>query len=204
MVILSWIQAHTDLLNVMLNALMLLVWVVYLHLILLSFLRQRQSILHLDLGAATDEAARCIVTNMGSEPIYLAAVIIELAFEDDQRSYIVTDRNEVPMDQAKRPLERTNKGPLAGGEALDVGSFRELVARTRPKDAVDETMEALKAITVTAVAVSNHAQTLAGGYKRFDVDWDGDARVFRPNGVITPQVRGIRRRRNLASGLAGQ
>ncbi|ALG91740.1 hypothetical protein TQ29_02295 [Actibacterium sp. EMB200-NS6] len=192
-----------DLLNLVLNALMLLVWVVYLHLILMGFLRQRQCILHLDLGAATDENARCIVTNMGSEPVYLAAVVIDLSFENRQERYVITDRSEMPLDQADRPLERTIKGPLAGGEALDLGSFRDLVGRSVATKAIDETMEALTAVTVTAVAVSNHAQSLTGGYKRFDVYWDGHIRMFRPNSVITSQVRGIWRRRDLAGAIAG-
>ena len=189
MELLSWAGAHSQTINIVINALMLVIWAVYLHTFLISFRRQRRSVLHIDLGAARDKHARCIVTNMGSETIYIAAIVIDLCIDDDWQRHVVTERKEMAEDRASRPLERTTKGPLGGGEAVDVGSFRDLVSRIEPQDAAEDAMRRFTAITVTAVAVSNQAKTLTAGLKRFDVERGGDGWVFTPEMILTRQMR---------------
>ncbi|NDV49309.1 hypothetical protein [Salipiger sp. PrR003] len=195
MTVWNWIQQNADGANVLLNGLMVLVWVIYLQLLLVSFARQRRSVLHLDLGVATDENARCILTNMGSEPIYIAAIVVELCYSSATHSFIVTDRKEMPVEEANRPLERTTKGPLGSGEALDIGSFNDLADRTRGSDAEANILDDLVSVAVTAIAASNQAQKLVGAYKRFNISRSEQIRRFRADSVTTRQLRGPLNRR---------
>jgi hypothetical protein len=48
------------------------VWLLYLHLFLTSYRRQQETVILIHRGASEDDRARCIVSNMGSEPIYVS------------------------------------------------------------------------------------------------------------------------------------
>lgn len=186
---LAWAQQHVDLIGAAMNAAMVLIWLVYLHLFLVGFIRQRRTVLHIDRGAAKDENARCIVTNMGSEPAYLVAVVAELVRDDRCDRVLVTDRDEISPENVGRPLEKTNQGPLASGEAVDIGSFWALVERARLRLGLDFTAADLDAMIVTAVAASNQAQRLEAGWKRFNIVKDGEVPRFEPDRVLTRQIR---------------
>ncbi len=194
---LDWAQQHVDLLNLALNTLMVVIWLVYLQLFLVGFLRQRRAVLHIDRGAAKDENARCIVTNMGSEPTYLVAVVVDIIRGDRRDRVAVTDRDEVSPENINRPLEKTNQGPLTSGQAVDVGSFWALVERARLRLGGDLSVDDLDAIVVTAVAASNQGQQLEAGTKRFTVSREFGPPRFDPDRVLTRQIRSPFRRRDL-------
>ncbi len=193
----EWITQNSQTLNTVLNAGMVAIWVFYLQVFLVSYRRQKRTVLHLDRGAADDETARCIVTNMGQEPTYIAAIVVDLIFEDRRERALVTDRHEMPDEKLNQPLEKTNKGPLASGEARDVGSFWDLAERAHRRLDIDVRMEDLRAMEVMAVAASNQAQKLIGGYKRFSVFRSDQIRAFAPEQVITRQIWTPWRRRRL-------
>ncbi|MGK7295343.1 MAG: hypothetical protein ACNS61_05840 [Candidatus Wenzhouxiangella sp. M2_3B_020] len=197
----QWALHHTAILNVIMNTVMVLIWVAYLQIFLVNFLRQRRTVLHIGRGAAKDENARCIVTNMGSEPAYIVGIVADLLFDDRRERALVTDKEEIAPDAVNRPLERTNQGPLSAGEAIDVGSFWELAERARLRLGLDLPMEDLKAMEITAVAASNQGQKLAGGYKCFNVCHQDGARSFQPDHIITKQINSFTRRKKIEAFL---
>ncbi|MFO7855460.1 MAG: hypothetical protein R6V44_09630 [Paracoccaceae bacterium] len=193
----EWMQQNTSMVSAIANLAMVLIWVFYFQVFLVSYLRQRRASIHIDRGAATDETARCIVTNMGEETVYLAAVVADLIFEGSRERALVTDKDELPTEQVHKPLEKTNKGPLKNGEARDIGSFWDLAQRANVRLGVEIPLSDLIAMEVTVVAASNQAQSLVGGCKRFSVVDTDDRRAFAPDGVLTRQIRSPWSRRRL-------
>lgn len=193
----EWFNQHTALISAATNIAMVVIWVSYLQVFLVSYLRQRRASLHIDRGAATDEKARCIVTNMGEETIYIAAVVVDLIFSDRRERAVATDKDELPEEEAHQPLEKTNKGPLKNGEARDIGSFWEIAQRANIRFGIEVPLVDLVAMEVTVVAASNQAHVLVGAYKRFNIAQQEGQRAFAPDGVLTTQIRSPWRRRKL-------
>lgn len=194
---LDWLQKNTELVGAMSSLAMVLIWVFYLQIFLISYLRQKRARVHIDCGAATDETARCIVTNMGQETIYLSAVVVVLISDGRCERSLATDKVELPREEVHQPLEKTNKGPLKNGEARDIGSFWDLAQRANFRLGVEIPMHELHAIEVTVVAASNQAQKLVGGYKRFKILKVDGKRTFAPDGFLTKQIGSPWRRRRL-------
>lgn len=194
---LDWVQQNTELVGAVSNVAMVLIWVLYLQIFLVSYIRQRRASVHIDRGAATDETARCIVTNMGQETIYLSAIMVELILDGRIERALVTDKEELPLEETHQPLEKTNKGPLKNGEARDIGSFWDLAQRANFRLGIEIPMNELRAMEVTVVAASNQAHMLIGGCKRFSVVQSDGRRAFAPDGMLTRQIRSPWQRRRL-------
>lgn len=60
----NWVAQHSSALQVLLNGLMVLIWILYLQIFLTSFRRQRRSDVLITVGAGVGLAARCFVTNL--------------------------------------------------------------------------------------------------------------------------------------------
>jgi hypothetical protein len=192
-------QEHYDLLNLVANLAMMVVWIAYLNLFLISFHRQNRSVLHISSAASQDSRARCILTNMGSQHIYLLAVIVDIETDDGFSRAHVTDLVEKPVEDMQNLLDRTLQGPMEPGEIRDVGSFAELADRAATQLGEDFDATRTHSMTVTAVAAANQAKELVGGYKRFAVKdhHDGEVTRFHETSTLTPQYGGLFRSRRL-------
>ncbi|MHA6347490.1 hypothetical protein [Roseivivax sp. CAU 1761] len=190
---------HHEVLNLVANLAMMLVWVAYLNLFLVSFHRQNRSVIHISSAAAVDSRARCLITNMGSNPIYLLSVIVDIETDEGTARAHVTDLVEHGIEDVQNMLDRTLQGPLEPGQVRDVGSFAELADRAT--EVLGTNFEAPKAhsMTITAVAAANQAKELVGGWKRFTVKdhRQGEASRFQPETTLTSQFSGLFRSRRL-------
>lgn len=186
---LGWAQQHVGLINATMNGLMVLIWLVYLHIFLVSYLRQNRAVIHVDRGSARDERGRCVVTNMGSETIYLLGIVVDLVSEDTRERCAVTERDEIELGDQETSLKRTNQGPLPPGEERDVGSFEDLAARASRRTGRTIDVTTYYSIVVTVVAASDQARHLVAAYKRFDVTRDGGGTRFVPGRILTRQIR---------------
>jgi hypothetical protein len=193
----GFIADHSDVINALSNVAIVLIWVVYLQLFLITFRRQSRSSIHIDRGVASDEHARCIVTNMGMEPVYLLAVVVDFGGPEAARA-VVTDRDELAEQDVAVQLDRTNQGPMAQGEARDVGSLADLMRRARRKlDAKIDRTE-IDRMRVTVVAIANQGQKLVAARKDFAAEHrPGGVTIFRPSSALTRQIRSAWRRRHL-------
>ncbi|MFP4043914.1 MAG: hypothetical protein ACLFTP_05025 [Rhodosalinus sp.] len=118
---LDWIAGNAKVLELGVALVTLFVWVGYLHIFLMSFLRQRTPVVLITTGASHDEQARCLITNMSSEPIYLLDVIADVRAGDERYSALVTERDELSFgDVVLHRVERRGglKDALARAEEL--------------------------------------------------------------------------------------
>lgn len=197
----NWLASNSATVNVVLNAAMLIVWFTYLQLIYAGFRRSNRAVIHIDMAAGANEEARCIVTNMGADTVYILGVKVELACEGGQREALVTDRMEYDGPLGGNFREKTAKGPLMGGEAVDLGSFSNILERAARQKGEDITVETCNSVEITVVVAAQQAHRLMGGYKRYDISRDGETMKFHSSDVLTPQITGWLRRRRLLNDI---
>ncbi|KUF11690.1 hypothetical protein [Pseudoponticoccus marisrubri] len=198
----TWMQENAAVLGVVLNAAMLLVWMAYLQLIFASFRKANRAVIHIASAVEQESDARCLVTNMGSDTVYLLGIKVDLRRDGNTLTTVVSDRvdDEAPLGGDLRA--RTNQGPLEGGEVLDIGSFRKICERAARQ--ADETFEPKDgdSVEITVVVAAQQAHRLMGGYKRFEIMQEGEQLRFRSNDVLTRQIGSAMRRRSLARAIA--
>ena len=185
----DWIAENSAVLQVGVGVLNAVVWVLYLHLFLTSYRRQQETVILIHRGASDDDRARCIVSNMGSEPIYVLSVLAELTIDGEERAAYVTDREEIDIDSFDDPLRRTSQGPLKSGEFLDIGSFQDLALRALQRVAPEKSAEAAERIRITVVAASSHAHALVGATREFVRQQGEKGYSVVPTTLVARQLR---------------
>jgi hypothetical protein len=148
-------------------------------------------LIHRSVG--DDEAARCFVSNMGAEPIYLVSLIADLDIEGERRSAVITDRGE--WREENNPASATTQGPLASGNYLDVGSFKDLMDRA--DSTVPGASDKAERLVLTAVASYGYGAKLVAARREFALRIHNDRRVIHPTDIITQQLSGPLARRRV-------
>lgn len=199
----DWIGSNAQALNAVLNALMLVVWLAYLQLFLVSFRRSSRAVIHIGMAAESGGDARCIVTNMGSDTAYILAIKVDLDCGERQWGALVTDRVEDGDPLGGNFREKTSQGPLGGGEAIDIGSLRNIVRRAAFQTGEEMALEQCRAVEITVVVAAQQAHRLMGGSKRYEIEHGERGMRFRPSDVLTRQITRRRRRKELYRLLNG-
>lgn len=186
---LQFLGAHIHLVNAFLNALLVIVWVAYLQVFLVNHLRQSRSIIHIDIGAAQGARIRCLVTNLGSNPVYVQGIVADFFDQDHSARTVITDRDEIAEDDVEDPLSRTNRGTLLPGQTVDIGSLADMVDRARIRLEQEWSVEEMHHVTVTVIAVSGHVDRLVGASKTFDARFLNGRVNFVAQRILTQQIR---------------
>ncbi|WP_339948026.1 hypothetical protein [uncultured Albimonas sp.] len=209
---LDWISEHSTLVQVVVQVLTAAVWIVYLHLLLAGFRRQRRSNLLISRAAGDDDRAHLLVSNLGAEPIDVVSVIADLEFERparrvgdgtrwETRSAVVSDRNSDSRRAEGDGLQATRKGPLESGACRDLGSFRDMMDSALAALELAPQAEELRRVTLTVAAESGRDALLVAGRQSFAVVHLEGRRAWLPRKARTEQVRAGRERRALARRL---
>jgi len=194
---LQWLTNHAELAGLVIQLATLAVWALYLHLLLMNFLRQRHSVILITRGTSRGSAARCLVTNMSAEPIYLLGTFVAFRGSDspDTDKWIeVTERDELESDELNDLTEATNQGPLSTGEVRDIGDFATMERRARGR-APDGLPEQPEEMSVMVVAASGHAAKLVGCRQSFAISHGDEDADYVPRHVVPKQIRNLRRSR---------
>ncbi|MEJ6388392.1 hypothetical protein [Gymnodinialimonas ulvae] len=198
----QFLAQNADMIGLAMDILMVVIWLTYLQLFFFTIRTQRRPSLHIDRGAAKDENARLTVTNMGREPIYLLAIVVDLGKDDGTSRAIVTDRSEIAHDDASAPMDRTNQGPLGQGKTRDIGSLNDIMNRAQRRLNVSVGLNSVRRMWVSAVAISHEGERIVAASKAFSVDHtDNGALQVTPDSVLTDQIRSPLRRRELLTWL---
>lgn len=197
----DWMSQNSAALQVVLSALTAVIWMVYLQLILSGMLRTRHSRILINRSAGLGEQARCFISNMGAEPIYLISVIADLEIDGEVRTALVTDREEMRREDLHTPSEATTQGPVASGGFVDIGSFGNVMWRALHRlDLPAETDVAR--LTLVVAANSGHSALIVAGRRSFCVGHGPEGRAFVPEQVSTEQIRSWWKRRRLRARLS--
>ncbi|KZY32406.1 hypothetical protein A3731_22185, partial [Roseovarius sp. HI0049] len=184
----QFLAAHVQLVNAALNAAMIIIWFVYLQIFLISHRRQVRSLIHIDLGTAEGSQKRCLVTNLSAQAIYVQGIAADLGQDGHTSRMIVTEREEIGLDDVEDPMARTNRGTLQPGETRDIGSLEDLIRRAQIRLDEEWTSDQIDNVTITVVAISGQVERIIGASKNFYVDRGASGLQFSPENILTQQI----------------
>ena len=198
---LEWISEHSDALNVVLSAAMLLVWLGYFEVFLRGYRRERRPKILISRGSGSSLHAHCLLSNMSAETIYIHSLIAKLNNSDEETFAAVTDLVGDSEDESRISLkEATLQGPVAAGDFLDAGTFASILRRagwSAPATGADSGDHRSIEIELTVLATYRSEDLIVGASRRFAVEAaEGGWRVA-PRTVATQQIRNKRQRRAL-------
>lgn len=115
--------------NVLINALMLCVWLLYFQLLLNGQRRQRRAKILINRSAGQGVDANCIISNMSAEPIYVEAVVIEIGRGEKQKRVSLTNLEDATQRPEGDARAHWFQGPVSQGEYINLGAYRDLLER---------------------------------------------------------------------------
>lgn len=198
---LDWLKEYSDVLNVLTNVTMILVWMIYLHLLLVAYRRQRRPKLLINRGGSHDVKAHCLISNMSAESVYIQSLVATLKNNDQEWTAAVTDIDELQAENIEHPRETTHQGPLAPGAFMDVGCFSNLIERAARKAGLSERdiKEKVSGLELMVVAAYGADDMSIAAKRSFDLK-DNDE--LTPQTVSSQQISSRRARREVDRFLA--
>lgn len=184
----DWLNNHATLMQATVGLVTALVWIFYLQLFLVNFLRQRRPEILISRGAGIGLDARCFIANLSLEPIYISQLLMSLELEDEKLRAAVTDRDTMSEDQTESPKQATNQGPVRSGDSFDAGSFRELVCRVLRANGRDE-KTTIKGFELTVVAMHAASSSFIGARRRYVCIEQDEGFEIAPTTLVTRQIR---------------
>lgn len=208
---LDWISRHNQAIGAFLNLGMLVVWIVYLQVFVSNYRRQTRVHILINRGSGSGLDARCLVSNMSSEAIYIQSIIVDLETPDAHWSCPVTELDDIEEWEKPTDLDLwTRQGPLGAGCVRDMGAFRAMLDHAlmtwsqSGNDVGAGIREQLVAFDLKIVAVYGSEDLPVGAKRRFAIFRNkGDVRI-RPQTIEAQQIRSAPERRKIKSILENE
>lgn len=198
----EWIGEHSNVLDVLLSAAMLVVWLGYLQAFLQGFRRERRPKILINRGGGGSLHAHCLLSNMSAEAIYIHSLVARLNSADEETFAAVTDLVGGTDDVTKFTLkEATLQGPVAAGDFIDAGTFESILGRAgwhTPAAGTDEVanVEPVE-LELVVVATYRSEDLIVGASRRFSIAAGDSGWTVNPSAVATQQIRSKRQRKAL-------
>lgn len=197
---LDWLGENSGALSVAINLAMLIVWLVYLQIFLMAYLRQRKPKILINRGAGIGMNAHCLVSNMSQEPIYVQSILGTLKTDDKSWTMAVTDVEGLDEGEP-RSKEATNQGPLCQGDHMDIGTLGGLIERTRSTtdlpDTDEDPSQVFKAFELVVVAAHSSDALTIGARRTFNFKPDSPGDNIVPSTVETEQISAVWERKHV-------
>ena len=197
---LEWIHQNVQVLSLLANVGMLLIWVAYLQLFFQSFRRQRQPNLLIHQANGFGLSSICMIANMSESNVHIAALLVDAERGGDSVSFHPGPDVPDPLDD-EDPLTHMQEGPLPQGQYFTVGSFRTLVAEANTRlpephaDPHSEGGEPVMELGVRLVAFVGPELQPIGARRAFYVTRFDTSTEVRPRALVPEQYSNRRQRR---------
>ncbi|MGO4573297.1 hypothetical protein [Microvirga sp. 2TAF3] len=195
----NWIAGNHQVISALASIAMLFVWIAYLQVFVSSYRRQKRSNILINRGAGSGLEARCLISNMSAEAIYIESLIVTVETSEGRWNRPVTEVLEGRSDLDLK----TRQGPLQAGRFVDIGSFQSLVEPALQRDAgprgavASDVLENLVAIEIKVIAAHGSEDLLTGATRWFDLIRREDRLLLRGHAVGTRQIRSRKGREKL-------
>lgn len=194
----TWLEENHGILSALSSLAMLGVWVLYLQLFYSSYRHQIRPKILITRGGGHTAAARCILTNMSPEIIFVQAVLLRLSFPDGEETYSLSELDRAGFAPSDRRSELV-QGPLRSGDFLDLGSFDELLSALLGEDDARDKLAAASSLTILVVGSYTWHDRLAAAERTFNLDRNkADEIVLLPARMTSRQIRTRAERRAIA------
>jgi hypothetical protein len=181
------LTAQSDPINVIINALMLGVWVLYFQLLLNGQRRQRRAKILINRSAGKCVDANCIISNMSAEPIYVEAIVFKIGSGESLKSVSLTnleDATEKPRGDARA---HWFQGPINQGDYINLGPYRALLQRATGEQTFDSPSDQALEFEVSVIANYGPDDLLVAAVRRFR--WQDNQGTAKLAAGRTRQVR---------------
>lgn len=195
----NWIASNLQVISALADIAMLVVWIAYLQVFVSSYRRQKRSNILINRGAGSGLEARCLISNMSAEAIYIESIIATAETAEGRWSLPVTELLEGRSDLDLK----TRQGPLQAGHFIDIGSFQKLIEPVLQKAkgsggaVTSDGLENLVSFEIKIIAVHGSEDLLTGATRRFDLIQRQHGPLLRGHSVGTHQIRFRREREKL-------
>jgi hypothetical protein len=203
----DWVSQNSSAITALTSLCTLLVWLFYAQLLYLNFKRQRQPKIIINRGFGRTLQARCVISNMSPEPIFIEHIIAILHTDQGaiSRDLIDFEESTAGQGEADRLVETTRQGPMLSGSYNHIGSFRDIIDRVlRFHDLPSEDFRAtdgrtLQAIELRVIAVYGSEDSPVGASRTFALTMSSEGEVLVPTRLDTrryasrPKRREVRR-----------
>lgn len=192
----DWINAHGSGLNFLANFGMLILWLIYMQVFLMTFIQGRKPRVLINRGAGSDLDSLILVSNMSQQPVYAQSVYCTIALDDRTVSTTVNDRDLLQKSgKGERPEGITSHGPLSRGEFMGLGTFRNVLEITVERsDALPGDLSSLsdrvRSVELMVVCAFGGDDLEIAARRRFRLDTSGDPWNVIPETPQTRQVSG--------------
>ncbi len=197
----TWIAEHSELINLLINIGMLVVWVAYLQVFLAGYKRHRKAKILINPGGGKGLEARCLVTNMSAEPIYIHALLARLDGPSGTMTFPVTEPDKAEHWQAPSDLKLwTRQGPLEKGKVRDMGAMQLIFDHIRSESlsvSGVRLVESARQVELQVLAVYGSEDVMVAARRRFRIERHQDAVELHPLTLAAEQVTSRRERRRI-------
>lgn len=161
-----WLKENHGIISALSSFAMLGVWMLYLQLFYSSYRHQIRPKILITRGGGNTIAARCIITNMSPEIIFVQAVFLRLSFADREQLYSLSEADRAGFSPPDRRSELV-QGPLRSGDFLELGSFEELLTTVLGKENALHQLAEAHTLTVVTVGSYTWHDRLAAAERSF-------------------------------------
>ncbi|MCQ0988421.1 hypothetical protein [Jiella marina] len=200
----EWISENSQILNTAANFLMLAIWAVYLQLLWSSFRRERRPRLLITRGIRSDMDARCLVTNMSRDTVFIRSIIVRLETAQGELRFPVTELEDIQSSGGAKDIkQQTRQGPLESGAMRDIGSFSAIITHVLDYKGPDDppgphnNWDGLKCFTIYIIGVYGPDDVSIGAKRTYDVVHEEDGRQLSPRTIDAEQIRSRRERKQI-------
>jgi len=194
---LDWLSQYSNIINIFINACVLLVWVFYAQLLLSSYWQYRRSRLLINQIKGKDLDATLLVANMGEQPVFIQGLLADVQTDDRAFTQVLTDVElHATGDDPDATSRTTAQGTLSSGGYMELGAFRDLVRWTVPQDQ----QHRCRSLSVRIVFLHGSSRRPVGIWRRFTLNHEQADRprvypaMFEPRRLSRPwhagRVRG--------------
>ncbi|WIJ24275.1 hypothetical protein [Devosia sp. RR2S18] len=199
----DWLVDNRELLSLLANLGMLVVWITYLQVFISSYRRQNKPKILINLGGGRELDARCLVSNMSADPIYVQSIIAKLHTADREIACPVTELDGVEDWEEPSDLRLwSRQGPLGAGNVRDMGSLRSIfdhvLRRKSPNEDPSAVQQELISFELQVAAVYGSEDLLVGAKRQFKVRSKDDQVCVQPLTVDAKQIRSRRERKEIS------
>lgn len=195
---LDWLKENSQVINILVNTGMLLVWIFYAQLLLSSYLRQRRPQVLINQTKGNDFDSEIMVSNMSEQSVFIEGVVAVVETSEETFSRQVTDATVDDEDEPEQTRRATSQGPLPAGASMRLGTFRRLA---RWITAGSDSIEGWGIIEIRLIFRYGSEDHPIGVWRRFRLeDGDDGCRIW-PDTLLTQRSSGWRGRRQVSRWL---
>lgn len=199
----EWLTNHSSAITAVTSLCTLLVWLFYAQILYLNFRRQRQPKIIINRGGGKTMQARCVISNMSPEAIFIEHIIAILHTDKGCYSTSLIDIEDSKRTESSKLVETTRQGPMAPGSFNHIGTFEEIIERVLhfngiPSRGCQVTGDInLVAIELRLVAVYGSEDAPIGVLRKFELSSDEHGPYLTPSTLDTRRYASRWRRRTV-------